>query len=227
MPWGDLPGWKQTFHDDFNRDVPEGSFPGSVYGPKWSAYDDGWSDTSGKGVYMPSKVVSVADGVLTKRLRSENGRAMVAALLPKVAAPQTYGRYTVRFRADSVAGYKTAWLLWPDSEKWPKDGEIDFPEGELDGKIFGFMHYANADGGQDWFLSSKTYNDWHTATIEWLPGKVSFILDDEVVGVSTRQVPSRPMHWVLQTETGETGAPPTASATGDVQIDWVSLYTRD
>jgi len=39
-----------------------------------------------------------------------------------------YGRYAIHFKADPVPGYKTSWLLWPDSEKWPQDGEIDFPE---------------------------------------------------------------------------------------------------
>jgi hypothetical protein len=34
----------------------------------------------------------------------------------------------VRFKTDSMHGYKGAWLLWPASEVWPRDGEIDFPE---------------------------------------------------------------------------------------------------
>ena len=60
---------------------------------------------------------------------------MVAALLPKVPGStrngQKYGRYAVRFKADPIDGYKIAWLLWPDSRVWPRDGEIDFPERNL------------------------------------------------------------------------------------------------
>src|SRR2546427_410289 len=55
-----------------------------------------------------------------------------------------YGRYAVRFKADPVPGYKTAWLLWPDSGNWPADGEIDFPENSLDGNACAFVHHLGA-----------------------------------------------------------------------------------
>ena len=228
MPTGDLPGWKQVFTENFTTDVPVGGFPGEAYAEKWDVYPDGWKDTSGNGTYMPSKVVSVSNGVLNKHLHTEDGVHMVAALLPNLPGVhngRTYGRYTVRFRADPVPLYKTAWLLWPDSEAWPDDGEIDFPEGNLDGKISAFMHYANPNGGQDEFSTDVTYDDWHTATIEWTEGKVVFILDGKEVGTSTTDVPSNPMHQVLQTETclGDCGAPPD-DAEGNVQIDWAVAY---
>lgn len=229
MPEGDLPAWKQVFAEDFTTDTAVGDFPGDAYSDKWDVYPDGWTDTSGNGTYMPSKVVSVANGVLNKHLHTEDGVHMVAALLPKLAGGdkgQTYGRYSVRFKSDPVPLYKTAWLLWPDSEKWPDDGEIDFPEGNLDGSISAFMHYANPDGGQDEFSTDATYAKWHTATIEWTEGKVTFILDGEEIGTSTTDVPSNPMHQVLQTETclGDCGAP-SDDAEGDVQIDWVVAYS--
>ena len=40
-------------------------------------------------------------------------------------------------------GYKVAWLLWPKSGVWPRDGEIDFPEADLIGTISAFMHRQN------------------------------------------------------------------------------------
>jgi hypothetical protein len=58
-----------------------------------------------------------------------------------------YGRYSVRFKADPLAGFKIAWLLWPDSGVWPRDGEIDFPEGELDLTIYGAAH-AGTDSAE-------------------------------------------------------------------------------
>lgn len=227
MPEGDLPGWKQVFADDFTTDVEVGQFPGDAYSEKWDVYPDGWKDTSGNGTYMPSKVVSVANGVLNKHLHTEDGVHMVAALLPKLPGTdngQTYGRYDVRFKADPVEGYKTAWLLWPDSEAWPDDGEIDFPEGDLDGTISAFMHYANPNGGQDEFSTEATYADWHTATIEWTEGKVVFSLDGEEIGTSTTDVPSNPMHQVIQTETSLDGSVPPDDAAGNVQIDWAVAY---
>ena len=235
IPLGDIPGWHQIFTEEFNAAVPVGSFPGTIYESKWGVYPDGQHDTSGNGTYYPSRVLSVRDGVLNMYLHTEiiNGVAvhMVSAPVPHVPGTaslggQAYGRYSVRFRADPVPGYKTAWLLWPASGLWPADGEIDFPEGNLNGTIYAFMHYANPAGGQDAFRTGATYGGWHIATIEWQPGKVTFILDGQPVGVSTTQVPFHPMSYVLQTETCLRCAAPSNAAAGNVQVDWVAIYSR-
>lgn len=221
LPVGDLPGWRQVFSDDFTTAVSAGEFPGSAYSDRWTVYPDGWQDTSRRGVYTPSQVLSVRDGKLIKHLQVTEDGPLVAAALPKLPQ-QTYGRYSVRFRADPVRGFKTAWLLWPDSEKWPDDGEIDFPEGSLDGTIDAYAHHANPRGGQDHFCTTARYDTWHVATTEWLPGKVSFLLDGHLVGTSTKQVPDLPMHYVLQTETALRGGQDPRG--GYVEVDWVSIY---
>jgi beta-glucanase (GH16 family) len=226
MPRGDLPGWKQVFAEDFNTDVPLGSFPGDAYENRWTGYH-GFEDTRGGGTYSLTRTLSVHDGVLDIDLHSEDGTTYVAAPVPLVDARwggQTYGRFSVRFRADPVPGFSTAWLLWPDSNVWD-EGEIDFPEGRLDSTFFAANHclrdptklcYQSGGAGR--------YDRWHVATIEWTPDKVRFLLDGEVVGSSTES-PSTPMHWVLQTETAEKG--PSPSDAGHVQIDWVTVYTMD
>src|SRR5437899_9711121 len=116
-------------------------------------YDDGLKDTAAKvegapSRYYPSRVLSVQGGVLNENLHSENGIPMVAGIGPRISA-QLYGRYSIRFRADSAAGYKVSWLLWPQSEVWPRDGEIDFPEGDLNDIIYAFMHRLGATAGSD------------------------------------------------------------------------------
>jgi beta-glucanase (GH16 family) len=229
MPVGNVGNWTQIFTDDFTTNVATGSFPAAVSG-KWGAYSDGWKDTSKFGTYMPSKVISVHDGVMDLNVRTENGDPMVSAPVPKVngatgAEGQLYGRYSVRFKSDSMPGYKMAWLLWPDTYNW-NDGEIDFPEAGLDGAMTGFMHYRNNPASQDWYKSAATVNSWHTATIEWSPASVRFLLDDAVVGTSTdtTKIPNTPMHWVLQTETDITDRAPAANVAGHLLIDWVSVY---
>jgi Glycosyl hydrolases family 16 len=227
-PSGDLPGWHQIFMDNFATAVPRGSFPRSV-SSRWGAYADGWHDSSGYGTYSCSKVCSVQNGVLNLYLHSENGVPLVAAPYPLIPGGsshngQLYGRYAVRFKSDPVAGYKTAWLLWPDSERWPRDGEIDFPEGSLNGTFCAFMHRQGATSSvdQDAYCTSASYTSWHTAVIEWSPLNVKFILDGRTIGTSTSRIPNTPMHWVLQTETN--GARPSSNAAGNVQIDWVAVY---
>ena len=230
MPVGDLPGWKQVFSEDFATDAPVGSFL-TKYGSRWGVYDDGWKDSAGKSegtasAYYPSRVVSVQNGLLNKHLHTENGVTMVAAVAPHLG-PQLYGRYSVRFRADEVKGFKTAWLLWPASGVWPRDGEIDFPEGDLNGNIWAFAHRLGATSGsdQDAFATSARFGSWHTATTEWWPGRVSFYLDDKLIGSTTTRVPNTPMNWILQTETCIGNCQPAADAVANVQIDWVVAYT--
>ena len=223
MPVGNLTGWKQVFADDFTKTAALGSFL-STYGSTWSAYPSPWKDTSRNGTYNPAKTLSTANGLLDIFVHTENGVHYVSAPEPRLPT-MTYGRYSVRFQSDSTPGYKAAWLLWPDSGVWPGDGEIDFPEGDLDSNMSAFAHFASGNGGQDAFTLAATFASWHTATVEWTPGKVVFYLDGRVVGTCTKMVPSKPMHWVLQTETTLSGAVPSDSASGHVRIDWVTAYT--
>lgn len=230
MPVGDLPGWRQTFADDFTTDVPAGSFPATV-SSQWAAYSDGWKDTTKFGTYSPSKVVSIAGGVLNKYIRTDNGVPLVAAIVPKVPGSSnygiTYGRFAVRFRTDSLPGYKLAWLLWPDSGN-RAEGEIDWPEMNLDGDlIWAFMHRTNPtkSGDQAWFNMTADVSNWHTAVIEWSPNLVVYLLDGVEIGRTTERVPKTPLHWVLQTETElHTTAKPSATVKGNVQVDWVSVW---
>lgn len=87
--------------------------------------------------------MSVSGGAADYFLHSKNGVPQSAAILPRSAA-QTYGRYLVRFKVDpGLRGWASAWLVWPDDDVWPAHGEMDWPEGTLDGTIGGFMHYAD------------------------------------------------------------------------------------
>lgn len=243
MPVGDIPGWHQVFADDFTTDVPVGGFsrcddvsrtcaglPAAVQA-KWWAYPDGWPDTSKQGVYMPSTSVDIADGAMHLRLHTENGVHNVAAVLPKIPGAsggeggQLYGRYAIRFLIERPTdGYKLAWLLWPDSENFPADGEIDFPEAPLNSVIGGFVHHMNgaSPDDQDSFDTGvRVSSGWHTAVIEWTATSCSFALDGVAIGSSTNRVPGTPMHLVVQNETDGTTSD---SAVADILIDWVVVY---
>jgi hypothetical protein len=112
---------------------------------------------------MPPKVVSIGNGVMNIHLRTEHGVHMVAALVPAIPGVPgkrgglLYGRCVVRFRAES--GYKTALLFWPDSQTWPRDGEIDVPDGDLTGMILAFVHRQGAvwSSGQAGFSPNVPY----------------------------------------------------------------------
>lgn len=232
LPGPTLPGWRRVFADNFTRPVPLGGFPLDTANT-WYAYADGTKDTTKNGTYMPSRVVSIANGVLTVHLHTEHHVHMAAALLPVISGAHghegglLYGRYIVRMRADAVDGYKASVLLWPDSGIWPHDGEIDYPEADLGGLLHGYLHFQNATSGgqQATFITGQTYMQWHTMTLTWLPHFVQFQLDNHIVGTVTSGIPDTPMHAVLQIETRTIGAPPTDRAAGNVQFAWVAIYT--
>lgn len=249
MPVGDLPGWHQIFADDFRTDVPVGGFSGCDNGTvrtcaglpaavqaKWWAYPDGWKDTSGQGTYTPSKTISISGGEMHLHMYTAGGTTMVAAPVPKIPDPvgseggQLYGRYAIRWMvAQPTDSFKLAWLLWPDSERFPADGEIDFPEGQLNGDTTAFMHRQNADADNDqneFDTAVPIASGWHTSVIDWTSAACTFILDGTVLGTTATRIPNTPMHWVLQSETVPDRVTGT-NATADISIAWVAIYRPD
>ena len=234
-PVADLPGWKHVFADDFTKDAPVGSWANSsdpntiVYtganGQQWRTYPSTYTDTYQHRPYRSDQVLSVSNGTLIFNLHNVDGQpagANPSPLLANGSQYQTYGRYSARLRVDTpdLSEYHIAWLLWPQSEKWPDDGEIDWPEGSLAGTSSAFAHYASSAGGQDTVDTGVPFTGWHVYTIEWKPGRVRFLLDDTVVLESTKNVPSKPMRWQLQTETDGNG-----THAGHLLVDWVSAWS--
>lgn len=225
VPTGDLPGWHLVLSQDFTTNAAAGQFS-SVY-PGWADYDGG-HDTSGHGIYDSAATTSVSGGVLDEYLHTEGGVARAMALTPPAGGShQTYGRYAVRFRSDLLPGYKIAWLLWPTNDNWAQ-GELDFPEADLDHTIEGFAHDVTGSPERNaWVVSTgTTMTSWHTAVMEWTPSGLTYTLDGQSWHTSDPSaIPRGPMNWVLQTETAENGAAPAASVSGHVSIDWVAAWT--
>lgn len=242
MPVGDLSVWHQVFTDNFTTNVTMGNFPSAIYS-KWSANPNGWTDTSGNGTYEPTQVNSISSGLLDWYIHTLNGVHMVSVPMPIIVPNglngppdydnygngQLYGRFTVRLRSDLLPGYKTAFLLWPNSENWPTDGEIDFPEGNLDDTSIGaYMHWqgGTSSNSQDVYSTTADRTAWHTYTIDWTPTAVTFYLDGTVIGQSTNSnhIPNTPMRWNLQVETSTDEGAPSNSTSGHIQVDWVAAY---
>lgn len=235
MPTLDPAGWTRMFQDDFNNGTfAEGSFISG--NGKWTAYPDGWLDTSKNGHYTPN-VFSQHDGMLDVHMRMINGVWRVGTLRPTLPSATTFPnqhkkvRVEVRFKATPTIGFKTAWLFWPDDENWPYNGEIDFPEGNLESTIHAYMHRQGACqtcyGDQDAYATTATYTSWHTAVTEWEMGVYcKFYLDGTLIGNSTNRVPATPMHYDLQSETRLSGGPPPTGADAHIYVDWFVMWTK-
>ncbi|WP_261553697.1 glycoside hydrolase family 16 protein [Frankia tisae] len=212
--------------DDFNGSAVEAS--------KWFVYDS----PTGSFPRVPS-AVTVADGSL--RITGGHGSAGrdVSGGLSSLLHQQ-YGRWEARFRVDPGAGYSAVVLLWPQSQKWPDDGEIDMIEVQ-DGTR-GSATMAVHNGAKNDTLSTLTaltadFTAWHTVAVEWLPGRLSYYLDGRNVftvlpartqnGAAT--IPSTsPMHMALQLDTGCHDGIPCRDANTAAQVsmyvDWVRAY---
>jgi len=121
---------------------------------------------------------------------------------------QTYGRWVVRAKMEKGNGYGPALLLWPDSEKWPEDGEIDFlelPKG--DRSEAQLTSHWGADNSQMAHSVQGDFSQWHTYTIDWLPDRLVFYIDDieQWRVTDARAIPTKPMHLALQNDIGACG----------------------
>jgi beta-glucanase (GH16 family) len=219
--------WTLRFSDDFDQDVDLGSFPAAV-SSRWTSYPYPWSTLG--GYYYPEKVVSIHDGFMDLWLHNEGGQWLMAASTPIFSDGtngQLYGRYELRWKADAIPGYYAVPLLWPKSEQWPRDGEIDWPEGNLTGTIHGFIHHQGATSGADQKACATGVpfsGAWHTTVTEWTPGRVRLYLDGVLVCEDTERIPNTPMRWTLQFTVSPAGLPP-AGTSGHVLIDYARIWS--
>ena len=243
--------WNQTYAEDFKTGTGIGSWlnglcaggeAGNTNYPDMCAYSDGWSGTPTTGTYYPSRSLSTANGLFDYALGPQivNGTTynVIDATVPKLSGSsvvgtgggQLYGRYIVRARWDSIYGYHVSFLLWPDSDTWPTDGEIDFPEDDFDStSVNAFEHWqgGTSGGSQYSWGAPNTGSQWHTYEIDWLPSSVTFLEDGVVIGQSTdtSKIPDTPMHWVLQTGLSYAETNLSLLGTGHLQVAWAVAYT--
>ncbi len=206
--------WPLVAQDDFG---PNGS-------PKnWDIYHG--KTTGGVGRQSPDNI-QVSNGVL-----SIVGKGNVSGGMAWKDG-QTYGRWEIRARIQPAAGYGPVMLLWPDSGKWPQDGEIDFmeiPDAARNVNHF-TVHYGN-DNSQDSTDQSGDFSQWHDYAVEWEPDHITGWIDGKQVFHTTNaaEIPRTPMHLAMQLDVGPIDnwipAPNSSTpSTVNFEVDWVHIY---
>lgn len=227
MPAGDLAGWRRVLSDDF---------AGTRLSSRWVTYE-GQPSGDPAGWFDPAHV-TVAGGVLTirgaylqVRELSNRRRWVTGGLSTQHSLKQTYGKYNVRFRADSGKGIAYAFLLRPVDGSWPP--EIDFAEdnGDRRGRLYTTVHAIGGSQIEKWI--DADFTEWHVAGVEWTPGRIAYLLDGEVwATVHDDRVPDQPMALAMQSQAWYCGhawqrcPDSTTPAAVNLQVDWVVAYAR-
>lgn len=205
--------------------------------------------------------------VTTTALRDEwltpGGRAHwdlahdVAALAPatavhysggvKLKRPLTYGQYEIRVRVSDDASEVTSGvvLLWPESQQWPRDGEIDwwetFNHRATRTPVQTYVHRLNPasaaagppyDASDDQTIvgiehAGVDQSAWHKIVCTWGPEELSISIDDGTAVLITddpANIPDWDMELTLQLDAWS-ATPPSTPITMDV--DYLLLRTAE
>jgi beta-glucanase (GH16 family) len=195
-PGAPPPGWTLVWADEF-----DGVAGAQVDGTKWV------SDTGGQGwgnqereYYTRAENASLDGGghlVITARATPVGSsfqcwygscRYTSARLKTTGRFEQTQGRFEARIRIPRGQGIWPAfWMLGDDIDRvgWPRCGEIDVMEniGREPAMVHGTMHgpgYSGGSGiGGPYSLASGSFaDDYHVFAVEWTPGLIRWLVDE-------------------------------------------------
>src|SRR5689334_13672050 len=210
------PTWTLVWSDEF-----DGAAGSSFDQAKWVAEVGGGGWGNQEREYYTTRPENIAlDGsghlVITARAEPATTslscwygscRYTSARIKTKGRFAQTYGRFEARIRIPRGQGLWPAfWMLGDniDAVGWPKSGEIDIMEniGREPNMVHGTMHgpgYSGASGiGGPYTLASGAFaDDFHTYAVEWMPGLITWFVDDtKYFQVTPTSIPST-AKWVF------------------------------
>ncbi len=171
-------GQRHAISDDFSVDGrPD---PG-----KWrycGKYGEGWEGHSKNGRRMPENSF-VKDGLLVLRGDANGDTGWLRQNLPV-----KQGRWEICCRSRNTGSsgglYHPLFLIWPTSERWPQDGELDLLEYEDPNAkaAKAYLHYPHNPGPVQQIPFKKDGVDmtqWHVFSFEWTRSHVRSWIDGE------------------------------------------------
>ncbi|GII65670.1 hypothetical protein Skr01_57550 [Sphaerisporangium krabiense] len=174
-----------------------------------------------------AEATTVHDGMLHMTGGFYDGKDLSGGVASRMS--QTYGRWEVRFRGEPGRGYSLVTLLWPESQS-PEYAEVDFAEVIDATRRSAGIYVHRGQSPQAQSLVRADFTRWHTAAVDWTPGRLTFWLDGRRTWDYTGpNVPAaRPMHLTLQNDVVCNQWSPcrdaTTPATVSMFVDWVKIY---
>ncbi|SDB73107.1 Ca-dependent carbohydrate-binding module xylan-binding [Belnapia rosea] len=170
--------YKVVLSDDFSSGYKYSNW-GSVY--HGGVYGNG-------AFWWNASDVKVTSGEMQVSATRHANNSWSAGGFNSKAAGITIKYGTVEFdaRVETAQGTQAAIMMWPKSDVWPRDGEIDILETPK-GTGMHTVHWAGANN-QDTYsakLSGIDTNQTHHYKMTWLPNLLTISVDGKVVGTWT------------------------------------------
>jgi beta-glucanase (GH16 family) len=206
--------WVPTFDDEFNGTELDLSH--------WTPHaPPGYLLTAS----VPTDSVTVSGGQLHIVARTGLARPEFAGIVTTFGIfAQMYGRFEIRFRMPAGHGPRTGFALWPvPSGSLPR---IDILETSDPRSVRLTNYWGNEQALRtygDAFNVADLSNGFHTVTLEWEPGKITWFVDGKKTFESTDGVPHQPMYLII-----DLGGDPAADTNlpASLDIDYVRVYKR-
>lgn len=209
-------GRRLLFEDDF-----DGS---QLNTASWSAYNG--TGYNGHGLRRPYAITLDGQGHLVISAQTINGATVSGGMANRLNRP--YGLYEFRVRTDldPSKNMSGAILTWPQSGRFPQDGENDIYEtGTYNPRnpFFSFIHYGTTSGSQASFKQYADATQWHTMAMDWSAGAIKIYRDGALVWTVTdpKVIPHVAHHMAIQLDALGNGQ---LSGPVRMYVDWVRIY---
>jgi hypothetical protein len=200
-------------------------FAGStVNAAAWRLYDS--AGNAGHGLRRPSAIALDGTGHLVITAQMTNGELVSGGMSSRRSVTYGWFEFRARTEPDPTGTMSGVVLTWPDSGRWPVDGENDIYEtGAAAGSrdpFHSYVHYGS-DNEQYRFTHHSDGSQWHTMAMDWRPDAIRFYLDGALAGSVTdpRAIPRSAHHLAVQLDARKDG---TLSRPVRMYVDYVRIY---
>jgi beta-glucanase (GH16 family) len=209
------PKWNLIFQDDFNDST--------LNRAAWSPYTS--IGQEGNGLRRPEAFFIVA-GNLVVTAAMIDGNLISGGMAQSIN--QTFGKFEFRVRVekDSSDAMSAVVLTWPQSERWPMDGENDIYETGTNGDRHAFytnIHYGSSANTQHSFVHEADASSWHIMSMEWTSDYIKIYRDSSLVWTLTDRnaIPRVNHHLCIQLDAFK----PSIDKPVHMFVDWVKIYS--
>jgi len=209
-------GRKLLFEDNF--------YGTTLNTASWAPYNG--PGYNGHGLRRPYQVKPDGHGNLVISAQMINGAVISGGMTNRIN--RTYGLYEFRVRVepDPTHNMSGAVLTWPQSGRWPQDGENDIYEtGTYDPRkpFFSFIHFGSTATSQHSYKHLADANQWHTMAMDWSQYAIKIYRDGALVWTVTdpNAIAHVPHHLCIQLDAF---ANRQLTAPVRMYVDWVRIY---